>query len=68
MKVLFLLLYVIFSGMILGWGNNSASEFCGETQRMKTTDVIESLVWPMAIGAVMTLDEGRIITPLCDKE
>lgn len=61
--------YIIFSGMILGWVKNVQTEQCGTHQRITTGDAVQALLWPMAVGVALTVDEGqRDVRPLCAKQ
>ena len=60
-------LYMIASGLLLGAVKNRSNEACGEPQKISNEDVAAVLLWPVAVGAAITIDEIRDFDS-CDKK
>lgn len=68
MKLYIIFVYMIFSGMVGGLVHNVHHEKCHTKGFVSTSDVIGAILWPMALGYAITIDDDKLKTTECGSE
>ena len=67
MKTYELIIYLMITGIVLGYAQNKHYEKCGIAQEITTEILISALMWPAVPTLVLIVDEDAMVKAGCEQ-